>query len=520
MKTAYVCALEAEWSRATENYTEALAHAASEASIFEKWLAANGRAQAASRWRTRDSTKGPSKTDLAQYYSEVMRIEEHPVVRSWKERARRYSDDIKNQQMERNRVALRDREYDVRRFSFSNVPYFLWRWWRDLAALWAPPWLQAGYLEPILQGESLERADKELKLRLQLETRLTPDWLRDVVDSPDIQPAARLEVHASLCATVRSVCLEGSRTEKVGALAVLPTVVEAATLSDLKWIEAFLIEAQHSLQGWVETPRGASMPAGAAAACWRALVAILPGHDAVSALAKAMAGLSIPGLQSLRRNCNRLSWYAWQLMGVTPEQLTTVIMARVEETREGLEDYDVAAMSVAAAEVLSNARTLQQHVPKVVLESLRDWLAFVTAFPARTWSRPEVLGAAAYLWTELERSDAGIVRELITQIMDRCLTAPSEGNRPDDENPICPLECRARVLSDLLSNEALENVPEEAQRLVADLMASWPSIRRHCEANHGDVWPFSQFLIAKMRRGADGNAAWVREAVLDLMAIS
>jgi hypothetical protein len=523
MDRAFRLALDGRWQEAHDAYKDAFRTVGSAYPLL-KWLAAEGRWWTAERWQREarfGQAAGPPDQLIEECDRQAKQAEGHPDVRLWKDRADRQRAEIVDKTTDRLREELSSAGYETRSFSWSNLPHFVWRSWRDLSDLSAPPGIQRRYLEPLLDyqclGNDADSVSEELHVRLQLELKRTQEWVARLLDdaSPSLTEAA--STAAALMSTAQK-CAQESKTEKLGVLMLVPALAQIARVEDLDWIEKFVIGAYDALGVAVETAGGTAFTFRDEAAAWHALASVERGEVVLGLLIRCKTNGHPIFRGELQRGLGRAPWRHWLLTGANTDEWMRFLE---KEARESLDSKWTAGrlgILEAAARLLTNATKMGRQVDSGMLDSWTLFCERMLDAKHETWIRPGVIQGVIEVGSGLIQQRAGSAEGLV----DRALALAFNDQAAADDvanTGFSPVEARLRAVAACLENgHRLDVTMSRAEVLLAELKTKWPAVERHCRLNPRDVPLVTWFLVQVLPHLGGSDTGWLLDTIVKLLA--
>ncbi len=320
-KAGYQALMNANFHEAAERYAEAARLVAHVGLVFEEWVYAVGEADAlsqlgsptkfADRSMSAALTREEEKRRLQgeALHDRIRELTRRRAVERWISRADEQSRSVLQEVVERSaeRERFRARGSWGRRFGGNG--HALWKSFRDLETVHAPPSLRRKYLEPLLPLLNASH------LALVLPNARKPrEWLDAILDRPTETVAERRKRDRELI----EVLLPGNTLTKAEILARVECLRECNDIfrkedfpEVLKWLER---GASSVLDGWKETAGGSKAigqdfwPAFSVAARWADASAACATADV---LVKEF-GVAFPIAEEAIRALYDLPWHTWQ----------------------------------------------------------------------------------------------------------------------------------------------------------------------------------------------------------------
>lgn len=254
-REGFLAFLDARFRDAAIAYEEAARDANAESLEFELWVYRWAQAAALERLAEdspfRALRPNDPQIDRKQFEvrarevrKEVDRLSRLPLVERWV----REANERKMRALEEVSLAFLDRERsravgsDTRRF--SRAAHSLWRSFRELCVVEAPPGLRHVYMQPLLPFcDAKDAAD------VFQNTRHPERWIDDVLGHSVRSLEERRKRDERLIETVLADASNQTRSELVGRLASLPKLSEVYRRDDIPRVRKWLEEAVQRLRG-------------------------------------------------------------------------------------------------------------------------------------------------------------------------------------------------------------------------------------------------------------------------------
>ena len=461
----YHALMNGDFSSASKLYNRAAKQAAAADLDFEAWAYTEGAADAVRHLP--ESSERDVEEEEEALRARADDLAARPVVKRWLERADGRLQDMLQQTIKEARFRDENRRTGDKTMSSSSAANLLWRVYRDLFSIHAPPSLQRRYLEPL--ASLLDASEMPTVIATLSKPQ---EWLAELLRSAPSNLTEREKRDESVIHTVLfdtgSVLTKSEIWTCLACAAQLASAFRVGDISRaLQWLESM---CKPPLESWDSTGR----------ATWSAVDTFWSAYSSIAIWADASAALDVArvlvdrlghkGADGDVRALCRLPWSRWRLAeGDTARGFVELLTGRLRRLDEdgGWRHRRVAYAFAALLQMIRAG--LDQTIVRPHVERWQELLSEVKTRGDVATRRSE-----AREGFQLERvlQGVGLAPSKSVSELFRSWCEPSE--KPGGMDELDAHEALWEVLGEAVdaepnaANELRDRLASEAQRIAGD----------------------------------------------------